>query len=81
MPADQPLRIPGSRRIVSTRPGTDGRFRFVDLPAGEYLLVALNDLQPDDLQRADFLAEIAPAGVRVRLGQGEKKTQDLQIAR
>jgi hypothetical protein len=81
MPADQALRLPGSRRIVSTRPGTDGRFRFVDLPAGEYLLVALSDLQPDELQRADFLAEIARAGVRVALSQGEKKTQDLQIAR
>ena len=81
MPADQPLRIPGSRRIVSTRPGTDGRFRFVDLPAGAYMLVALNDLGQDELQRADFLAEIAPAGVRVSIGQGERKTQDLQIAR
>ena len=81
MPADQRLRIPGSRRIVSTRPATNGRFAFADLPGGDYLLVALTDLLSGDLQRADFLAEIAPAGVRVSLGQGENKTQDLQIAR
>ena len=81
LPADQPRRIPGSRRIVSTRPATNGRFAFADLPGGDYLLVALSDLLSGDLQRADFLAEIAPAGVRVSLGQGENKTQDLQIAR
>ena len=81
LPAEQGLRVPGSRRIVSTRPGTDGRFRFADLPAGDYLLVALHDLLSGDLRRADFLAELVPAGVRVSLGQGETKTQDLRIDR
>jgi hypothetical protein len=81
MPAEASLRVPGSRRIVSTRPGTDGHFRFVDLPAGNYLLVALHDLLQTDLQRLEYLAELASAGVHVTLGQGERKIQDLRIER
>jgi hypothetical protein len=81
MPAEPALRIPGSRRIASTRPGTDGQFKFVDLPAGSYLLVALNDLPSGELQRRDFLSEIAAGGVPITLAQGEKKVQALKIGR
>jgi Carboxypeptidase regulatory-like domain len=81
MPAEATLRVTGSRRVKSTRPGTDGRFRFADLPAGDYLLIALTDVAPDEWQRPEFLANIASAGVRVSLADGERKTQDLQIAR
>jgi hypothetical protein len=78
-PADRALWKAGARRLKSTRPGTDGRFSFADLPAGTYLLAALTDLDPNDWQDAAFLEQVAPAGVTVILGEGEKKTQDLKI--
>jgi hypothetical protein len=31
-------------------------------------------------QKPEFLAAIAPAGVRLTLGHGERKRQDLRIA-
>jgi hypothetical protein len=68
-----------SRRVRSTRPASDGRFSFIDLPAGEYLLVALTDVEPNEWQKPSFLADIAPAGVKVSIGHGEKKAQDLRI--
>ena len=55
-------------------------FSFADLPAGEYLLVALTDVEPDEWQKPAFLTAIAPAGLRVTLGHGEQKRQDLRIA-
>lgn len=79
-PADPNLRRAHSRRVVSARPGTDGHFSFEDLPAGEYLLVALTDVEPNEWEQAEFLGQIAPAGIRVILGQGEKKIQDVMIA-
>jgi hypothetical protein len=79
MPADTALRVAGSRRVKSTRPATDGQFKFADLPAGDYLLVALTDVAPDEWQQPEFLTSIASAGVRVSLGDGEKKVQDLRI--
>jgi hypothetical protein len=68
-----------SRRSKSTRPATDGRFVFADLPAGEYLLAALADLEPAGWQEAPFLERVAPAAIRITLGHGEKKVQDLRV--
>jgi len=70
---------PGSRRSLSARPGTDGRFTFSDLPAGEYFLAALTDLDPAEWQTAAFLEQVAPAGIKIVVGEGEKKIQDLRI--
>jgi hypothetical protein len=74
-----PLLRSSPRRTLSTRPATDGRFSFADLPAGEYLVVAMTDVEPNEWQRPEFLNQVAPAGVKVTLGQGEKKVQDLRI--
>ena len=49
--------------------------------AWSYLLVALTDVEPNEWQQPDFLASIAGAGVPVSIGEGQKKTQDLQIRR
>jgi hypothetical protein len=69
----------GSRRNLSTRPATDGRFVFGDLPAGAYLIAALTDLDPLDWQDAAFLEQVAPAAIKVTVAEGEKKVQDLRI--
>ena len=69
----------GSRRLLSTRPATDGRFVFDDLPAGEYFVAALTDLDPLEWQDAAFLEQVAPAAVKVSVAEGEKKVQDLRI--
>jgi len=79
MPADSAGWRPRSRRVKTTRPASDGSFSFMDLPAGEYLLVALTDIEQDGWEKAEFLAAIAPAGVRVVLADGERKNQDLRI--
>jgi len=80
-PASPALRVSGSRRIQSVRPATDGRFVIANLPAGEYLLTAMTDVMPNEWNDPKFLERIAPAGVTVILGDGEKKVQDLRIAR
>jgi len=79
LPADRALRGFGSRRVRSTRPGTDGTYVFSDLPAGEYLIVALTDVEPGEWDRPEFLDAIAPGGVPIRLAEGEKKVQHLQV--
>ena len=67
-------------RAIETRDrSADGRFVFADLPPGEYLIAALTDLDPIDLQDPAFLEQIASAGAKVTIAEGEKKVQDLKM--
>jgi hypothetical protein len=69
----------GSRRIVSVRPATDGHFVFPDLPAGEYFIAALTDVDPDQWQEAAFSGASRPGGHQVKPRRRQKKRQDLRI--
>jgi len=77
--ADQRFWTPQSRRIVSTRPSTDGKFSFRDLPAGDYKLIALDDAEPDSWFDVNFLRQILGPAMSVAIAEGEKKTQDIRV--
>ncbi len=74
-----------SRRVLSARPGTDGRYEFVGLggpTSGDYFLSVVTDLDPGQQFEASFLTALAKASpVRVIFSAGEKKTQDLRVGR
>ncbi|HET9373078.1 MAG TPA: carboxypeptidase regulatory-like domain-containing protein [Vicinamibacterales bacterium] len=78
-PADPALWTNQSRRILSVRPATDGEFVIRALPAGDYLLAALTDLNAFDLQDGRFLRALAAAAVPVTIAEHERKRQDLRI--
>jgi hypothetical protein len=78
-PADQSRWTPQSRRIQGVRPSADGVFTFRNLPAGEYLMTAVDDVEPGEWFEAAFLQRIAPAGTRVVVSDGEQKVQDLRV--
>jgi hypothetical protein len=77
-PSDPALRT-STRRVVSARPATDGRFEFKDLPAGQYLLAALTDLEPNDWHKPDFLRELVPASISVAISDTGDQVQDVRI--
>jgi hypothetical protein len=79
-PSDQQYWQPQSRRIQSVRPGTDGKFTVRNLPPGVYSVVAVTDVEPGEWYDPEFLTQLASAAMRVTLGAGEKKTQDIRIA-
>ena len=79
-PSDKQYWQPQSRRIQSARPGTDGRFTMRNLPPGDYMIVAVTDVEPGEWFDPAFLAELSRASMRVTLQDGEKKTQDLRLA-
>ncbi len=80
-PAGRELWRAGSRRIASTRPDTAGAFSIRDLPGGSYLLAALTDLEPADLEDLAFLGEMAAQAIPVTIIDGQRTVQDLRIAR
>jgi hypothetical protein len=79
MAANRQYWRPGARRIRSARPATDGRFSLADLPAGDYLLSALTDLESSDLDDPAFLDQLAPHAITVTIRDGETTTQNLRI--
>ena len=81
-PADKKYRLPDSRRIQIARPATDGRFVFGGLlgpPPGDYLLAAVTDLRSEEQFGPAFLEALATEAIKVTLGPGEKKTQDVRL--
>ncbi|MSO50006.1 MAG: carboxypeptidase regulatory-like domain-containing protein [Acidobacteria bacterium] len=70
----------GSRRVAQVQPASDGKFLVVGLPAGEYFLAAVTRLEPGDLADRQFLEDLVPSSLRITIGEGEKKTQDLKLA-
>jgi uncharacterized protein (DUF2141 family) len=78
-PVEQSRWIAQSRRIQGVRPGADGAFTFRNLPAGEYIMTAVDDVEPGEWFDPAFLQRIAPSGTKVMVGDGEQKVQDLRI--
>jgi hypothetical protein len=79
--ADRRYWTPGARRILTTRPDLDGRYTLSGLPAGNYLVAAVTDLETGQQFDPEFLDGLARAAVRVTINVGGKQTQDLRIAR
>jgi hypothetical protein len=79
-PADNQYWQPQSRRIVSTRPGTDGRFTFRNLPPGNYRLTAITDAEPGEWFNPEFLNQLVGPSIAISLDEGERKVQDIRVA-
>jgi protocatechuate 3,4-dioxygenase beta subunit len=77
--ADRKYWTPGSRRIRTMRPATDGAFSVKGLPAGEYFLAALIDLEPGEWNDPTLLESAAGSAIKVTLRDGEMTTQALRI--
>jgi protocatechuate 3,4-dioxygenase beta subunit len=68
-----------SRRMQSTRPATDGRYTFRNLPPGDYRLAPVYDLPPGAQTDPAFLQQLEATALRITLQPGEKKTQDMRV--
>jgi 5-hydroxyisourate hydrolase-like protein (transthyretin family) len=72
---------PGSRRIVTSRAGPDGRYTFRSMPPGDYLLAALTDLEPGSQYDPEVLKSLVGASMNVKVNEGAKQTQDIRLAK
>lgn len=70
-----------SRRVRQpVRTGIDGTFRFGNVIAGDYLLAALPDFDFNDVFKPEYLEQVPASAMRITMGEGEKKVQNLKIA-
>jgi len=68
-----------SRRVRSLRPATDGGFSLKGLPAGDYYIAALTDVEPGEWYDPAFLAKLIATSAKVTVKDGAKTVQDLMI--
>jgi hypothetical protein len=80
-PTDRALWNEHSPRLVVTRPATDGRYVVRDLPAGDYVLTGVTDLDATSWKTPAFLSAIAATGVTVQVVEGRPSSQDVRLAR
>jgi len=77
--ADRRHWTPGSRRVRTTRPATDGAFTIKGLLPGDYFLVALADLETGEWNDPAFLEQLVNSSAKVTLRDGETTTQNYRI--
>ena len=77
---DKTLWLPQSRRIRSTRPSSDGRYRVQNLPPGEYLLAAVTDVEQGEWFDPTYLAALVGASIKLAVVEGETRVQDIKLA-
>jgi hypothetical protein len=68
-----------TRLVQTTRPATDGAYS-VHVPAGEYYVAALTDLESGETNNPTFLEQLIPGAIKIAVADGEKKRQDFKIA-
>jgi hypothetical protein len=68
---------PTPRRMRLLRAGVDGVFRSPNVPAGDYMVVAVSSVPPAEWQDPSFLRKLMPLATRVSLADGESKTVDV----
>jgi hypothetical protein len=66
-------------RLRSATVSNAGLYQLPVLPAGDYLLIAVDDSLADGWKDPAFLAKAAGAADRVTLAWGETKSQDLKL--
>jgi hypothetical protein len=77
---DRALWTTAPRRISSAvRLSSDGKYRIVGLPPGEYYVTAITDFDPAQLSDSSFLESLISTSAKVTLGEGERKTQDYSL--
>lgn len=80
IPADRSAWVAGTRGEHQLRAiRAVGRYTFDGLPAGDYLVAAVDDAQMADWPRASAIAALAARATRVTVLDGEQKTLDLVV--
>jgi hypothetical protein len=78
-PVDREKWTPNSRYMRTARPDQDGRYKVNGLPPGEYRVIALDYVDPNDWNTPEFLDGIRNKATALSINEGEAKSVDLRI--
>jgi hypothetical protein len=68
-----------NRYMASSRPDQEGRFRFNNLPPGDYYAIAVEYVAQGDWQDPAWLDRASKTATRFTLEEGANKTLELKL--
>jgi hypothetical protein len=77
-PSDERLWFPQARQIMTVRTDRTGAYKIVSIPAGDYLVVAVDDVELGEWFDPAFLDQIRAHATKVRIEEGNQHVQDLK---
>jgi 5-hydroxyisourate hydrolase-like protein (transthyretin family) len=77
--ADSAKWVPPTRFVRTARPDQSGKFLLAGLPAGDYLVAALDYLEPGDESDPEALERLRAQATRIDVGSGESKVVSLKL--
>lgn len=78
-PEDAAKAKPPSRRVRNARPDQQGLYRVEGLPPGEYLILALREVDEEQRSEPDFFERLRSAATSVVIREGETRTLPLKL--
>jgi hypothetical protein len=78
-PNDANRWMPGSRFFAIAGPDQQGRFEAKKLPAGDYLVVAMDSIEEGQQTNPEFLQQASAYATSVQLNEGEKHPVTLKL--
>jgi hypothetical protein len=78
-PADSERWVPQSHRIRTAQVDREGRYALEGLPAGDYLIAAVEDVEQGEWFDPEFLQAISSGAARIALDEGARQTKDLKL--
>jgi len=69
-----------TRHVSAARPDVSNVYK-INLPAGDYFITALSDIEPGEWNDPDVLASLRDRATRVTIADGERTTMDLKVSR
>lgn len=78
-PADEKYWLPGSRRIRTARPASDGQYSVRSLPAGSYRVGVVTEAEPGEWFAPPFLKKLIPTSIAFSLSGEESKSLDVRV--
>ncbi len=79
-PSDDRLWLPQARQIMTTRTEATGSYQFTTVPSGDYLIVAVEDVEQGEWFDPSYLEQIRNRATKVRVDEGDQRTQDLKVS-
>jgi hypothetical protein len=77
-PLDENLWLPQSRRILTARADAAGVYKLTAVPDGDYLVAAVDDVEPGEWFDPLFLEGLKAHATKVKIAEGEQRTADLK---